>query len=249
MKNSWLGFKFALSYFTIIPIKFGDDINLNRREIFSKFLLSLPLVGITLALIVISLYIGLEENSFLALLVASFSYPMLYGFLHTEAIIDVVDAIYAKHSNKSAYEVIKEPTIGALGALWGVSLLLIKVALLAYLLYLNLYMAIISILISSRLTLLLLFITKEFKSSFLMTLKSSFLFRDFLLALAIFGTFGVFIYGYYFIILLIFSLLIGYFISSYFEKRLGFCNGDLVGFTLEIVEILSMILVIRFLHH
>ena len=88
---------------------------------------------------------------------------MLYGFLHTEAIMDVADAIYAKHSGKDAYEIIKEPTVGAMGVLYGTSLMLLKIVGIAYLLMQGYFMKFITITIISRLSLLLLFDVHKFR--------------------------------------------------------------------------------------
>ncbi len=72
---------------------------------------------------------------------------MMYGFIHTEAIIDVVDAIYARHSGKDAYDVIKESTVGAMGVLYAVGFMLLKIAGIIYLLIHSMFSEFISILI------------------------------------------------------------------------------------------------------
>jgi adenosylcobinamide-GDP ribazoletransferase len=92
---------------------------------------------------------------------------MLYGFLHTEAIMDVADALYAAHSGKDAYTIIKEPTVGAMGVLWAGCMVLMKVAGITYLLLHGEYALFLSILLISRLGLLLLFFTKKFSSTFI----------------------------------------------------------------------------------
>ena len=241
MKENWLGFKFALSYFSIIPVKFQKDTDLSKESILANFLFYLPLVGLILGAMSIGVYLLLRDIPFVSLVIASLSYPMLYGFVHTEAIIDVVDAIYAKHSFKDAYTVIKEPTIGALGALWGVSLLLIKTSLFGYLLYIDEYMIILSVLLASRLSLQVLFVSKEFKSSFLNTLKDSFSTSYLIKSFIVFGFVGTFLAGWWFIAILISSLIISYAVATITAKKLGFYNGDVVGFSLEICEIVVML--------
>lgn len=124
MNNFILGFKFALSYFTILPVKFKEDDDLSKKEILSFMLFSLPLLGLILGFITLVLYHLLADLSWFGATICAVSYMILYGFIHTEAIIDVVDAIYAKHSGKDAYEVIKEPTIGAMGVLYAFAFLL-----------------------------------------------------------------------------------------------------------------------------
>ena len=108
MNNFILGFKFALSYFTILPVKFKEDDDLSKKEILSFMLFSLPLLGLILGFITLVLYHFLADLSWFGATICAVSYIILYGFIHTEAIIDVVDAIYAKHSGKDAYEVIPD---------------------------------------------------------------------------------------------------------------------------------------------
>ena len=76
----------------------------------------LPFVGFVLGLLTVVIYSILDSIPILGAIIASCIYFVLYGFIHTEAVIDVVDAIYAKHSGKDAYKIIKEPTVGAI---WG----------------------------------------------------------------------------------------------------------------------------------
>ena len=80
------------------------------------------------AVLMISL-IGLNEffNPLYSAFVCAVVYLALYGFIHTEAIIDVVDAWFASYSGKDAYKIMKESTIGAIGALYGVAFVLLKV--------------------------------------------------------------------------------------------------------------------------
>ena len=119
LKEILNAFYFALSYFSIIPV-FVKDMQINDKT-YKYTLVLLPLVGAILASIVIAL--NLLLNQFFIPLYASFVvaivYLALYGFIHTEAIIDVVDAWFASYSGKDAYKIMKESTIGAIGALYG----------------------------------------------------------------------------------------------------------------------------------
>ncbi len=53
MNNLYLGFKFALSYFTILPVKFKKDDDLSKKEILGATVLSLPLIGLILGFLTI----------------------------------------------------------------------------------------------------------------------------------------------------------------------------------------------------
>ncbi len=175
VKDIYLGFKFAFSYFTILPISFKNSDNLSNNLVIKSLLFFLPLVGLLLGLLSSSLYSILENLTWLGAVISAISYMVLYGFLHTEAIVDVADALYAQHSGKDAYKIIKEPTVGAMGLLFGISFVILKVALMVYAFQLNLLVEFITILIVSRFSLLLnikLFNTHS-KSSFIQLMKNN----------------------------------------------------------------------------
>ena len=111
MSNIILGLKFVFSYFSILPVKFKKDDDVTKKEVLNYTVFFLPLVGLVLGTLIISLFSLLDSIPILAAIIASCVYFILYGFLHTEAILDVVDAIYARHSGKDAYKIIKEPTV------------------------------------------------------------------------------------------------------------------------------------------
>ena len=100
--------------------------------------------------------------------VSAVIYLFLYGFLHTEAIIDVVDAWFATYSGKDAYKIMKESTIGAIGALYAIGFVLLKVAIITYVLYEKEYFLFVIVCVFSRLN--LIYLLEYFKFS-----KDSFL--------------------------------------------------------------------------
>ncbi len=240
LKKIYLGLKFSFSYFSILPISFKPTDDLSRKEVLAFMLFFLPLVGLVLATSTIIIFSFLSSLTWFGALISATFYMMLYGFLHTEAIMDVADAIYAKHSGKDAYEIIKEPTVGAMGVLYATSLMLLKLVGIAYLLMQGYFMEFISVVIISRLSLLLLFDVHEFRSSFATTLKSS------LSKFHLFGSFVLFsAIGYLlisnFMLLLFIGLLLALLISFVIKSKIGFVNGDVLGATLEGVEILLII--------
>jgi adenosylcobinamide-GDP ribazoletransferase len=137
MANYIVGIKFALSYFTLIfPIKINDDVNISDTKSIKAFLCTLPAIGLVLSSITVLIFLILEKiglDWYGAILCALF-YMISYGFLHTEGFIDTVDGLFAKHSSKDAYKVMKEPTVGAMGVLFGSAFVIVKVSAIAYLL-------------------------------------------------------------------------------------------------------------------
>lgn len=243
MKNKEiiLGLKFAFSYFSIIPIKFDNSVDLSKKEIINYLMFFLPFVGFVLSSISVLAFYFLQDLSYLAAIICAFFYMMLYGFIHTEAILDVVDALYAKHSGKDAYEVIKEPTIGAMGFLYALAFVCIKVAALVMLFLNQMYLEIIAIAIISRVSVLFMTKTNEFKSSFVSLMKSSF--TSFKTAFVLYFIVCLLLLGFKVFWLFLVALLFTYIFSNFLKKNLGFLNGDALGFNLELTEIILFVTV------
>ena len=242
MKNLYLGLKFSFSYFSILPIKFKKNDDLSTKEVLASMLLFLPFVGLVLGVLTITLFSFTAHLEWYGAIISAVVYMMLYGFIHTEAVIDVADAIYASHSGKDAYEIIKEPTVGAMGVLYAIGFVLLKVAGVVYLLTHDFLMEFIAVLIISRLSLLVLFRVHDFKSSFATLLKeslsNSYIISTFIL-FTVLGTLLISKFIFLLLIGLVFSLLI----SLLIKYKIGFVNGDVLGTTLESVEILLFLMI------
>ena len=244
MREFYLGVKFALSYFSNLPISFSRDDDLSSPKVLGAMLFFLPFVGLVIGGVVVSLYLLLSSLGWYRAIISAVVYMMLYGFIHTEAIMDVVDSIYAKHSGNDAYKVIKESTVGAMGVLYAVGFMIIKIAGVVYLLQRGFYLEFIAVLIISRLSLVVLIDSFDFKSSFVTKLKESlsakYLISTFILSILV-GS----ILTPFFIIVMVFGFAMAFAISIYLARKLGFINGDVLGATLEGVEIV-LFLVIAF---
>jgi len=244
MYQLYLGFKFAFSYFSIFPVSFKEKDDLSHKHVLGAMLLFLPLVGLVLGFSTVAIFYLLEETVWLGAIVSAVVYMMLYGFIHTEAVMDVADAIYAAHSGKDAYEIIKEPTVGAMGVLYAVGFVLLKVVGIVYLLLEGYMMEFLAVLVISRLSLLMLLKLHTFKSSFVNQLKAS-LNRYFLVTgFVLFSLIGWGLSGYIFFILLLLGLLLSYLIFNTLQSKIGFANGDVLGATLEGVEVLLFLAIV-----
>ena len=209
-------------------------------------LLFFPLVGLVLGLGTVVLFSFLAHLEWYGAIISAVVYMMLYGFIHTEAVLDVADAIYASHSGKDAYAVIKEPTVGAMGVLYAIGFVLLKVSGIVYLFTHDALMEFVAVLIISRLSLLLLFKVHIFNSSFATQLKESLSTKYFVASYLIFMVLGTFITSN-FILLLLIGMALALLISFYIKSKIAFVNGDVLGTTLEAVEIL-LFLTIALLH-
>jgi adenosylcobinamide-GDP ribazoletransferase len=246
LKNSYLGFKFSFSFFSILPMSFKKSDNLSEKEVLASMLMFLPFVGFVLGMVTVLLFSFLAHLEWYGATIVAVVYMMLYGFIHTEAVTDVADAIYASHSGKDAYAIIKEPTVGAMGVLYAIGFVLLKVAGIVYLFTYNATMEFVAVLIISRLSLLLLFKVHTFNSSFSTQLKESFTLKYFLTTYLMFILIGSMLVSN-FIFLLVLGLLLALFISFYIKSKIGFVNGDVLGTTLEAVEILLFLSIALFM--
>lgn len=242
MKTALLGFRFALGYFTSIPAFLKPEHDMQQPGVLRSLVYSLPLVGLILALCTLLIWQILEPLGVTGAIMTAVLSMMLYGFLHTEAILDVMDAIYAKHSGKDAYEIIKESTVGAIGVLYAVGFVIMKVAVLTSMLLEGLYIELIAVFMISRLCSSLLIAHCTFRSSFLDALKKDFKSKDaatLFIILAIAITLFTTLTG---LLILIISVALSWFFKARFEKSLGFLNGDTLGYNLELIEIIAMTL-------
>lgn len=244
MRDLILGFKFAVSYFSILPIaKFKEDEDVTKKEVLNASVITLPLVGLILGTITVLLYSFLDSIPWLGAIIASCIYFILYGFLHTEAILDVVDAIYAKHSGKDPYKIIKESTVGAIGVLYSLVFVIGKIAAMSYLLINGFIYEILFVITFSRFTTGANLYFFSFKSSFLTMLKNSIKGKSYLISLSIFLAFFIIFIGFNTIYLSVFMFLFAFLFINFIKRNLGFLNGDALGMTLEMVELSTFILI------
>ncbi len=201
----------------------------------------LPLAGLVSAGGSILVYLLLAKLGWLSAVIAALVYPMLYGFLHTEAVADVADALYAAHSGKDAYSIIKDPTIGAMGVLWTVAAVLLKTVLIVYLLMHGTWALFVAAALSSRMGLEMLFFTQTFRSSFIQTLQRGFDSKRFGGSIALFLLIGLAVTGTRFFLIAALAMGVSYLVATRIGKKLGFLNGDVLGTTLEITEIILML--------
>lgn len=249
IKNIFLAFRFSLSYFSKLPSKIEDNENINNTNVLSFSLYFLPLVGMILSSIIVFLYQFFYPSIYFAIFFSLF-YMFLYGFLHTEAICDVVDALYAKHNGKDPYEIIKKPDIGAVGMLYTVSFLILKLSTLCMLLINHFYFEFIAIAAISRGSILYIIYKFKFRSSFVSLLKESLLDKK---------IYTLFIVSFIYILILFFlvkfqvlalifiSFITSFIIVNRLKKELGFLNGDVLGFNIELNELVMMIYLVLFL--
>ncbi len=244
MNNLYLGIKFALSYFTVLPIRFSDSDDLSQPKVLSSMLYALPVIGLFLSALSVGLFTLLEPLQWLGAIIAAVAYMVMYGFIHTEAIIDVADALYAAHSGKDPYVVIKEPGVGAMGVLYGVSFILLKIAALSTLLMHHLFLPFIAIAMISRIALLVLIKHHDFRSSFVSKLHESLTLFPLLLVITLYSGAGFYLLSWPFFSLFFLGIVTALTLCALTKRSLGFINGDVLGMSLEGVELILILAVL-----
>lgn len=221
MKSFVDGLLYGISYFTTLPIKlkkFEAD-----RKFYSGVVYSLPLSGLLLSSITIILFILLPFPTIYKAIFVAIVYLFLYGFIHLEAVTDTIDGYFASLSGKDVHSIMKEPQIGAIGAIGTFCIVLLKVLAIAYLLYSEMYIFILLAFVLSRST-IFSSLELEFhsKSKFIESLQNSYKTNIFLktalLPLNLFTKVHL----------------------TLIKKKLGFLNGDTLGFHIEITELLIL---------
>ncbi len=243
MNNLYLGLKFALSYFTVIPIKFKEEDDLSKKQVLNMMLITLPFIGLILSTITLILNSFLDSIPLLAAIISSCIYMILYGFIHIEAIVDIVDAVYAKHGGKDAYKIIKESTIGAMGFLYALIFVIVKISALSYLLYNEFFLEFIAIAIISRISILFAIYFFEFRSSFITLLKKSFSSKGFLFSIIFYSLIVSILIDLNFALFILLAFCLCFLIANFLKRNVGFLNGDALGTILEIIEIILFMLV------
>lgn len=241
-----LGLKFSVSYFSILPINFKENDDLSKKDILNYMLFFFPFVGFILGLITLTILNLTTNLAWISSIIAAVVYMVLYGFLHTEAILDVVDAIYAKHSNKDAYEVIKDPTVGAMGVLYSMVFVILKISFLVFLFKNHYEFHLLVVLMLSRLMVLYNIKLFDFKSSFVETLKKSLSSNCLIFSTIFVSILSIFIIGFKFLWIFILSFIFLIVVTNFLKNKLGFLNGDTIGATLELNELFMLFTILIF---
>jgi adenosylcobinamide-GDP ribazoletransferase len=217
------GIIYGISYFSVLP--FGIEKFNTNKKFYKGVIFALPLVGLSLACIISVLFLIFDfvlPNWYAAILV-SILYPFLYGFIHLEAVADTIDGWFASYSKKDIYKIMHEPQIGSIGAISTFSFMLLKILALSYLLVNEQF---IFILVAFTLSRISIYFALNFEyhnnSTFIISLKNS------LKTSTIFK-----------LLLLPINILTKTILNK-LKQRLGFLNGDTLGFLIEFTEIILL---------
>lgn len=243
MKTILNGIFLSFSYFSILPVRVGTMTS--SKKLYSSMLLSFPFVGFIIGFISVALFIFLKQ--FMPLMycaiISACMYLLLYGFLHLEALSDVIDGYFASLSGKNVYEIMKEPHVGALGAIGTFVFVLLKVAVIVFLFTQSKEQFFLAALIFSRLGLIFGLFAFSFhpNSTFALQLKNSANLTLLMVAFIGYMIFCYFILDVKSVLLFSCVTLAVISLSLYFlRKKFNFLNGDCLGASLEKTEFILL---------
>jgi len=215
------GIKYSISYFSILPIKIGKfEAN---DDFYRGVLFGLPIVGLISAIITILFFVVLPFPNLYKAILCSILYLFLNGFIHLEGVGDTIDGYFSSFGKKDVYEVMKEPQIGAIGAIGTFCFVLLKVLAISYLLFCEQYLFIVLALVLSRTSIFFALDLKfheesHFIHSLQNSIKVSMIFKVLFIPIDILTKL----------------------ILKKLKKQLGFINGDTLGFNIEVSEIVLL---------
>ncbi|MBI4745163.1 MAG: adenosylcobinamide-GDP ribazoletransferase [Deltaproteobacteria bacterium] len=232
----------AWQFLTIIPIKRSVEAT---SESLGKSMAYFPVVGFVLGLLVAALDIAYSRlfpsNFSSALLLAS--YIAMYGGFHLDGLVDTVDGLVGGRDREHALKIMKESTIGAIGVVTLVLLLLLK------------YAAIGSLSGDARIGGLILMPVLGRWASVIMVYGSGYARegaglgkpfteyvtkREVIVASLLTIVISWVTLKSIGLLIVLATLLLGLGMKSYFKKRIGGITGDMLGFGGELSELLML---------
>jgi len=236
----------AWQFLTIIPIKRSVEVT---SESLGKSMASFPLVGLVLGLFIAALDIAYSRlfpaNFSSALLLVS--YIAMYGGFHLDGLVDTVDGLVGGRDREHALKIMKESTIGAIGVVALVLLLLLKYAAIGSLSREARLGGLILMPVIGRWTEVIMVYGSRYAREgaglgkpFTEYVKK----KEVVIATLITVVISWFTLNYIGLLIIFFTLLFGVGMKRYFKNKLGGITGDLLGFGGELSELLMLMICI-----
>lgn len=196
-----------------------------------------PLVGALLGVLLWGFYeiaTLVFASSHAAMMVLAL-WVLLTGALHLDGFSDTVDALYVDKAR--AFEVMKDPHVGAMGMIFTVVLLLIKASALLHVSDISLLIAVVML---ARYNAVLLLYNAPYLPAWGMAslAKTEFKKKHLLWATAM--VIALLLFVNHGPIMLITSLLVAWLCYRFFMRYYGGFNGDMYGFSIELSEVVLL---------
>jgi adenosylcobinamide-GDP ribazoletransferase len=256
IKKIFSSFIIAFSFLTCIPVPYINKINFEEENIrFS--LIFYPLIGLFFGLLVffsIQLLLYFKINlSIISVAVISIPY-LINKFLHFDGLCDTIDAFLPDKSSEERLKILKDTNIGSYAIGVMILFILLKFELIIIILKNNLIPLLIIIPVLSRYSLVfLMFISKYPRkqgTAFSMVGKISLsIFLISTLFFIIINSACIYIFFNFkyliiTVILIFFIYIFSFLFKLYSDYKINGVTGDILGAQNEIIELLSIIIII-----
>jgi len=235
-------FLLALQFLAIIPIKINK---IGEREI-SGSAAYFPLVGLLLGLLLAglnNLLTNLGSSAMATSSIVVITSIILTGGMHLDGLCDTFDAISSGKSREEMLAIMKDPHIGALGAISVICMILLKIFLLAGLDTMHRSLTIILMAIISRWCMVIVmpifsYARQEGKAkAFMLGVNKKIVLLATLLTILLVS----FIWPVKSLISVAISFIIAYLFAKTVSRNLGGITGDTLGAINEITELTVLI--------
>lgn len=155
IKLTWFSFWYAIAFLTRIPaVNLSKALKLNNKEISQGSLYFYPLIGLIIGLLMSAVYFvcawqvdnsnvltatgfvttGFDSSSLIIAALMLLVWCLITGGLHLDGLADAADAWVGGYGDKQrTLDIMKDPTVGPMGAMLVVLVLLLKFAALVVL--------------------------------------------------------------------------------------------------------------------
>lgn len=228
----------AVGVLTIVPVR-------SKPEELGKSISFFPLVGLLLGVCLVVLEYTLSyflPTSIVRLIIIAFLI-IITGGLHLDGLADTVDAVSSREKGDRALEIMKESTIGPIGASSIFIFLLAKYIALGEFFGGRLYAMLLLFPMIGRMgivTACWMFPYAKKEGVGKAFIGNAGL-KEFVIAGLISFISGFFLFGLRAVFILGFVILITVLIGKYFTKRFGGITGDILGFINEVSELVALI--------
>ncbi|GFZ33557.1 adenosylcobinamide-GDP ribazoletransferase [Clostridium zeae] len=232
-----------IQFMTRIPINLSLEV---KREDFADAVRYFPLVGLIIGAIDLLIYIITSKlfHGMLPAVFAMISHIIVTGGLHLDGLSDTADGIFSGRSKDKILEIMKDSRVGTFGVLALVALLLLKFSAIQDLSEVNIYSALLISPVISRTFMTLLMYKRRYARE-KEGLGDLFIGKISLVTFSIALVLGLIItlvlgriYGF---IVIIVGFVFTVCFRAYIEKRLDGITGDILGASVELNEVLVLI--------
>ncbi|QAA34835.1 adenosylcobinamide-GDP ribazoletransferase [Clostridium manihotivorum] len=232
-----------IQFMTRIPINLSLEV---KREDFADAVRYFPIVGVIVGALDMLIYLGTSTffHGVLPSVFTILSHIIITGGLHLDGVSDTADGIFSGRNKERVLEIMKDSRVGTFGVLALIIIILLRFSALQDMPNINIYTALlVSPVISRSLATLLMYKRRYAREKeglgdlFIGKISKTTLF------LALFIGIGVTLLAARLngLIVIIVGVIFTLIFRTYIEKRLDGVTGDILGASIELNEVIALI--------